>query len=336
MTEGRLKNKVEETKAIAAENGLNLRSAPLLVTFEMPVWGLGLAMGEIGDLSRLPGTSLAVMSPDPLPALRVAVDSAPFLHLIAERGLVLGLSGGATVHVYPDSEREQESFAVALLAGIAPQALQVAVSGYVSSGRQEATFERGAPESAPSPREMLQAFRRQGATAAYASTGEEALVVDDLPSELAAVHRALSRDLPGKPVRVSRLPSGRFRFAPGDAPRPLERERLQVLAQEIAISCDRFLETRGPSTFGFVTEPVARWRYNPAAGARQLAAVLFNAPDTVITQLGLHPFSGEGTLFFAYEGTETVWEAANKGIACITVRDFLEYGRILDAIRRGE
>ena len=47
-------------------------------------------------------------------------------------------------------------------------------------------------------------------------------------------------------------------------------------------------------------------------------------------------FKGEGTMFFAYEGSETVWEAANKGIACVTVRDILEYGRILHEIRRGE
>ncbi len=73
-----------------------------------------------------------------------------------------------------------------------------------------------------------------------------------------------------------------------------------------------------------------------AATARRLAAELFDAPDTVITQLGLHPFQEEGTLFFAYEGSETVWEAANKGIACITVRDILEYGRVLLDVRRGE
>ena len=102
------------------------------------------------------------------------------------------------------------------------------------------------------------------------------------------------------------------------------------------MSSDRFVEVRGHSTFGFVTEAVARWHHGPEAGARRLAAELFDAPDTVITQLGLHPFQEEGTLFFAYEGSETVWEAANKGIACITVRDILEYGRMVTTIRRGE
>ena len=50
----------------------------------------------------------------------------------------------------------------------------------------------------------------------------------------------------------------------------------------------------------------------------------------------MHPFHGEGTLFFAYEGSETVWEAAEKDVSCITVHDISEYGRILAAIRRGE
>jgi hypothetical protein len=56
----------------------------------------------------------------------------------------------------------------------------------------------------------------------------------------------------------------------------------------------------------------------------------------VITHLGLTPFSREGSLFFAYEGSETVWDAASKDVSCITVHDIVEYGKILAAIRRGE
>jgi len=80
---------------------------------------------------------------------------------------------------------------------------------------------------------------------------------------------------------------------------------------------------------------LARWQYGPEQGARRLAAELFRGPDTVITHLGLHPFGGEGTLFFAYEGSETVWEAANKGVPCVTVRDIHEYGRVLCGLRKG-
>ena len=117
---------------------------------------------------------------------------------------------------------------------------------------------------------------------------------------------------------------------------PDQRAKTHVLAQEIAISCDRFIESRGGTGYGFVTEPVARWQYGTEAGARRLADELFGRPDTVLTHLGLHPFGGEGTMFFAYEGSETVWEAANKGISYVPVRDIAEYGRILHAIRKGE
>ncbi|MHC4547720.1 MAG: hypothetical protein ACYTEZ_03000 [Planctomycetota bacterium] len=336
MTDPRLRKKIRETKALASERGLDLGAAPLLVTCEMPIWGAAIATYEFNDLARLPGTGVAVMSTDPLPEVRQAVAAAPNLHVVAERGLVCGLSGGATLHVYPCNPREMEAFACALFAGVAPEALRIALSGFTSSGRQEVTFE--GPRSAPPPtaRELLHALRERDSTAAFAGESEDAVVVDDTPSELEAVRSALVADLPGRSVRVSRLPSGRFRFAPDTQPREVPRDRMHTLAQQIAMSSDRFVEVRGGTTFGFVTEEVARWEYGPEVGARRLAEELFEAPDTVITQLGLHPFTEEGTLFFAYEGSETVWEAANKSIGCITVRDILEYGRILFAIRRGE
>jgi len=137
-------------------------------------------------------------------------------------------------------------------------------------------------------------------------------------------------------VRVTRLPSGRFRVEGDSTGRPLDPPALQAAAQGLAISCDRFVEVRGPATFGFTTERVAKGEFGPERAAMALGQELFNAPDTVVTHLGLAPFSEEGSLFFAYEGSETVWDAANRGVACITVRDIAEYGRILAAIRRGE
>ena len=48
--ESRLQRKVKETKAIASENGLDLRHAPLLATFEMPIWGISASPLVEGDL----------------------------------------------------------------------------------------------------------------------------------------------------------------------------------------------------------------------------------------------------------------------------------------------
>jgi hypothetical protein len=330
----RLRRKVEETKTLAAEKGVDLRAAPFLVTFEMPPWGAPVIPNEICDLARMPGTAVAVLSVDPLPEVRRALDGWPQVHIVAERGLACGLSGGATVHAYPLSSQEMQSFAVALFAGAAPDNLRVSLGAFVSSGRQEVTFEGSPSAPVPTVRELLHAIRNRGGVPVEAA--EEAAIVLGDPSELEAVRAALACDLPGHAVRVSRLPSGRFRFLPDPAPRPAPSQRLHVLALEIAVSCDRFIEVRGAATFGFVTEPVARWQYGPEQGARRLAAELFRGPDTVISHLGLHPFGGEGTLFFAYEGSETVWEAANKGITCITVRDVHEYGRVLHEIRKGE
>lgn len=339
MSDARLKHKVDETKTIAGQLGIDLAEAPLLVTFEMPLWGAILAQREISELARHPGTAAAVTTTEPLPDVRKALAATPHIHVIAEQGLVLGLSGGATVHAYPDSEREREAFAVALMAGVAPSHLRVALAANVSCGRQIVSFEETTTPQTLTGRELLHAVRHAGGTAAAAGADEGAVVVDDLPAELEAVRAALGGPLAGQAVRVRRMPSGRFRFTPDHVVRPLDQEQraqAHVLAQEIAISCDRFVEARGGNTFGFVTEPVARWEYGAEVGARRLAQELFGRPDTVLTHLGLHPFGAEGTLFFAYEGSETVWEAANKGISYVPVRDIAEYGRILYTIRKGE
>lgn len=329
----RLRKKIEETKALAAEKGIDLASAPLLVTFEMPPWGPLSVTGEIGELARLPGTAIAVVSVDPLPEVRRSMETAPYVHIVAERGLVCGLSGGAVVHAYPVSSQEMQSFACALFAGAAPESLRLSLGAFLSSGRQEVTFEGSPSAPVPKVRELLHAIRNRGGTPVEAA--EEAAVVQGDPSELDAVRAALACDLPGHAVRVTRLPSGRFRFLPDPQPRTEPSQKLQILAQEIAVSCDRFVEMRGVTAFGFVTEPVARWKFGPEQGARRLASELFPGPDTAITHLGLHPFGGEGTVFFAYEGSETVWEAANKGVTCVTVRDIHEYGKILHEIRKG-
>ena len=338
MSDARLQHKVEETKAIAGQLGVDLVEAPLLVTFEMPLWRVGLATREISELARHPGTAVAVTAAEPLPELRKAIASSPNLHGIAEQGLVLGLSGGATVHVYPDSETEREAFAVALMAGVAPTDMRIALGAHVSSGRQLVTFDETTVPQTLTGRELLYALRSAGATAA-AAQDDGAVVIDDIPKELEAARAALAGLLADQAVRVKRMPSGRFLFTPDAPQRRLTQEQraaTHVLAQEIAISSDRFIEVRGGNAFGFVTESVARWEYGTESGARALADELFGRPDTVLTHLGMHPFSAEGTFFFAYEGSETVWEAANKGISYVPVRDIAEYGRILHAIRKGE
>ena len=329
----RLRKKIEETKALAAEKGIDLATAPLLVTFEMPPWGPLTVTPEIGEFSRKPGTAVAVVSVDALPDVRRAMESAPYVHIVAERGLVSGLSGGAVIHAYPPSPQEMQSFACALFAGVAPESHRVSLGAFLSSGRQEVTFEGLPSTPVPKLRELLHAIQNHGGTPVEAA--EEAAVVQGDPSELEAVRAALCCELAGHAVRVTRLPSGRFRFLPDPAHRTEPSQKFQVLAQEIAVSCDRFVEMRGVTTFGFVTESVARWRYGPEQGVRRLASELFPGPDTAITHLGLHPFGGEGTVFFAYEGSETVWEAANKGVTCVTVRDIHEYGKILHEIRKG-
>ena len=333
----RLRHKINETLAIAADRGLDLRRAPLLATFEMPIWGASLAAHDIAELARQPGTAVAVVSQETLPDVRRSLaNCAPGLHAIAEQGLICGLAGGKTLEVYPSGSGELESFAVALFAGVAPHATCVSLSGFLSSGRQEASIAEAHAGAGPGALELQHAIRHYGGGGTLAGDREEFVVIDDLPNELAAVRSALNADFPGCPVRVTRLPSGRFRLHPGASEQPLEGGQAHVIAQEIAMSCDRFVDARGRTTFGFVTEPVAKREYGPEHGARGLARDLFDWPDTVLAHLGLVPFVGEGTLFFAYEGSETVWEAAQRGVQTVAVRDIMEYARILEAIRRGE
>ena len=184
--------------------------------------------------------------------------------------------------------------------------------------------------------EIRALIRDCGGSAVFADEGEHAIVLAEAPAELEALRRLLVGEYANRSVRVSRLPSGRFRVEGEPRARPIDPPALQAAAQGLAISCDRFVEIRGPATFGFTTERVAKGEFGPERAAMALGQELFNAPDTVVTHLGLEPFTEEGSLFFAYEGSETVWDAANKGVSCITVRDIAEYGRILAAIRRGE
>ena len=334
--EPRLQRKIKETKEIASQNGLDLCDAPLLVTFEMPVWGPLNVAHEMASLARRPGTAAAVLTADPLPVAREQMRHTPYLHLIAESGLMCGLTGGATLHVYPPSAAEEDAFAVALFAGAAARSLCLSLSGFVSGGRQEATFEAPAGGRPLKGREIMHGVRECGGSAVFADEGEHAVVIAEAPAELAALRRMLAGPCAGRSVRVSRLPSGRFRVQGESAGRAVDPAAIQAAAQGIAISCDRYVEMRGPTTFAFTTEKVARGEHGMERAAGSLSQELFNAPDAVITHLGLTPFTREGSLFFAYEGSETVWDAAGKDVSCITVHDISEYGRILAAIRRGE
>jgi hypothetical protein len=334
--EPRLQRKIRETKAIASEYGLDLRHAPLLATFGMPIWGQFKLDHETAGIARAPGAALAVLSADTLPVARESVRHAPYLHVIAEGGLVSGLTGGATLHIYPPSRAEMEAFAVALFAGAAAHTFCLSLSACVSCGRQEVTFETPGPGEPLRGRELMHAVRGAGGMATFSDEGEQAIVLAEAPSELEGLRRALSGALAGRSVRIVRLPSGRFRVEGEKNGRPVEPQELQAAAQGFAISCDRFIEVRGPATFGFTTERVAKGEFGPERASHALAQEMFNAPDAVVTHLGLAPFTEERSLFFAYEGSETVWEAANRGVACIQVRDIAEYCRILAAIRRGE
>lgn len=334
--EPRLQRKIKETKAIASEYGLDLCHAPLLVTFDMPLWGQVALDHETAAIARAPGAAMAVLSADTLPIARNLVRHAPYLHAIAEGGLVSGLTGGATLHIYPPSRAEMQAFSASLFAEAAARSLCLALSSCVSCGRQEVSFETIAVGQPLRARELKHAIRDAGGSAAYADEGEHAIVVAEAASELEALRKALSGPFAERAVRVTRLPSGRFRVEGEKRARPIEPIELQGAAQGLAIACDRFVEVRGPATFGFTTERVAKGEFSPERASHALAQELFNAPDTVVTHLGLAPFTQEGSLFFAYEGSETVWDAANKGVACIQVHDISEYCRILAAIRRGE
>ena len=334
--EPRLRRKISETKQVASTLGLDLCEAPLLVTYQMPVWGPLTVAHEMASLARRPGTAVAVLAYDPLPVAREQMRHTPYLHVIAEAGLMCGLTGGATLHVYPPSGAEEESFAVAMFAGAAARSLCLSLSAYVSCGRQEATFESPAAGPPLKGREILHGVRECGGSAVFADEGEHAVVIAEAPAELTALRRYLAGPSAGRAVRISRLPSGRFRVQGESAGRSVDPAAIQAAAQGIAISCDRYVEMRGPATFAFATEPVAKGEHGPERAAKSLSEELFNAPDAVITHLGLAPFTHEGTMFFAYEGSDTVWDAASKDVSCITVHDITEYGRILAAIRRGE
>lgn len=334
--EPRLQRKIKETREIASQNGLDLESAPLLLTFEMPIWGPLNVAHEIAGMARMPGTAIAVLTADPLPVAREQMRDTKFVHLIAEAGLACGLTGGATLQIYPPSVAEREAFAVALFASAAAGTHCVSLSAYVSCGRQEVTFEAPGRMPALRGRELLHGVRDAGGSAVYADESENAIVVAEAPSELEALRLCLTGANAGRSVRLVRLPSGRFRVIGESTPRAIAPDEIRAAAQGIAISCDRYMEMRGPTTFGFSTEPVARGVHGPASGADALAGELFNAPDAVVTHLGLTPFRQEGSLYFAYEGSDSVWDAAGCGISCITVHDIAEYGRILAAIRRGD
>ena len=333
MSDSRLERKFKKTRAIARARNLDLAGAPLLVTFEPPILGGGVVAHEIAALARCPGTAAAIVSTDPLPVARRAIETTPRLHVIAERGLICGLSGGATLHVYAGSEQEMISFATALVAGIAPEAMRVAVAPYLSSGRQEVVLEGDEPGLEVTGRELYHAIQHERGFASL-STEDDVLVEDD-PQSLEDVRCALAHELPDRYFRVSRLPSGTFRFVPDRQPRPAAREKVFALAQGIAISSDRFLEIHGGTRFGFVTESVARWEHGSERGAMHLAEESFGSPDAVVTHLGQHPFAGDGALFFAYEGSEAILEAQNKDVPYITVQDIPEYVRILHGIRSG-
>jgi len=334
--ESRLRRKIKETKAIASENGLDLHSAPLLATFDMPLWSQIAIDREVSALARAPGVAMAALSTDPLDSVREKMRPAPYLHLIAESGLICGLTGGATLHIYPPSTPEIQALSVALFAGAAARSLCLSMRSYVSCGRQEVTFETPAAGPALRGRELIKGVRDCGGSAIFADEGEHAIVLAEAPAELEALRRVLVSEFAGRTVRITRLPSGRFRVEGDSNPRKADPSAIQAVAQGIAVSCDRFVEMRGPSTFGFATERVAKGEFGPERASFSLAEELFNAPDTVVTHLGLSPFTKEGSLFFAYEGSDAIWEAANRGVACINVHDIAEYARILAAIRRGE
>ena len=51
----RLQHKVDETKSIADQLGVDLAEQPLVATFEMPLWSTGVTTREISELARSPG-----------------------------------------------------------------------------------------------------------------------------------------------------------------------------------------------------------------------------------------------------------------------------------------
>ena len=60
--EPRLQRKIKETREIASQNGLDLESAPLLVTFEMPIWGPLVVAHENGGVVFLDRRIVGVLA----------------------------------------------------------------------------------------------------------------------------------------------------------------------------------------------------------------------------------------------------------------------------------
>lgn len=329
--------RLDKTRRIARGMGFDLRDAPLLACFEVPVLQSVLGGREVLALARLPGMAVAAVSPQSLGETRAALEGAPRLHVVAERGLVCGLSGGAVVHAYPNRGEELEAFAVALFAGAAPEGLPFSLGGFTSPGRQEVTFLTDISGGrSTGARDLLHAVRNRNVFVQPA--GEEAIVVDAAPPALEAVRAVLTLDLPRMPVLAHRMPSGRFRFSTAVSCGPVTVDRLNAVAHGIALSCDRVLEHCGESLFVFVTEDVARGTFDAERGARRLAEEIFGAPHAAIAFYGVEPFAGDGVLNFRpavaqdpdFEPIEEEGEAA-----LVEVSDVLEFARILWQVRKG-
>ncbi|MEE8103992.1 MAG: hypothetical protein V3T86_00490 [Planctomycetota bacterium] len=329
----RLKQKIDETLAVARRRRVDLRSGPLLCCFEQPLWGGVMTGREVHELVSHPGTSVAVVSPDPLPVVQRAVERAPRIHVVAERGLVCRLSGGATHHVYQGAPNELAAFATGLFAGAAPEGLCVALAPFVSPGRQEVDFggetERGTPVTELALAHAISHFGCEG------QVSDAGVLVRDEPAALEAVRCAMAHEFPGRSFRVNRLATGHFRFAHVQTAESRDRDQIRATAQGIAMSCDRWLEMHGGTRYGFTTAPVAGYEVGPESGALHLAEAVFGSPNATVTHLGQQPFLRPGTLFFAYEGSNTILEARNERVPCVTVHDIVEYVRILLAIREG-
>ncbi|MFB3066220.1 MAG: hypothetical protein ACE10D_06855 [Planctomycetota bacterium] len=329
--------RLDKTRRIARSMGIDLREAPLLACFEAPVLQSVLGGREVLALARLPGMAVAAVSAQSLGEARAALESAPRLHAVAERGLVCGLSGGAVVHAYPICEEELTAFAVALFAGTAPEGLPFSLGGFTSAGRQEVTFLTDiSGHRSTGARDLLHAVRDRNVSAQPA--GEEAIVVDDAPPVLEAVRAALTLDLPRMPVLAHRMPSGRFRFSTAVSCGPVALDRLNAVAQGIALSCDRVLEHCGESLFVFVTEDVAGGAFDAERGARRLAEEIFGTPHAAIAFYGAEPFTGEGVLNFrpavAQDEDFEPMEIAGEAVL-VEVSDVLEFARILWQVRQG-
>ncbi|MFQ5845635.1 MAG: hypothetical protein ACE5JG_11675 [Planctomycetota bacterium] len=337
MSQEEYRERLERTRQAAHRLGLDLRDGALLACFEVPVLHSCIGDREILALARLPGVAVAAVSPHALSEARRQVAGAPRLHVVAEWGLVCGLSGGAVVHVYPNRREELVSFAVALFASAAPEELPFALGDFASPGRQEVTFVCGtASRRAAGPRDLLHAARNRDIFAH--PSGDGAIVVDDAPATLDAVREVLTRDLPRTAVLARRMPSGRFRFSTAVSPVPAEAGRLRALAQGIALSSDRHWEQRGEA-FTFATEEVAQGVFDVARGVGRLAEEVFGTPQAALAFYGPEPLSGAGVLNFrpVIEVPSDLGPTGEQeqDPSIVEVRDVLEFVRILCEIRLG-